>query len=198
MTNTIATRLPLVLALAAFLTASPLLAQGKGNDKQKTSSGQVKKQEQKRPQLIRRGPDGGQRSEAARREEERRRDQAQRARSDERWGDYDGYDTGRVSGNGAGKVPPGWCRGKGNPHNTPENCGYTSSRGTYGDGDYGRTRSGNGSYEDEHAAYHRWLDRKYSDLASRRPLDPTWQIRIRAEKKAEHDRWHAQIGQRHD
>lgn len=198
MMSIISSRLPLVLTLAALLSASPTLAQGKGkgNDKGKANSGQVKKQ-QARPQLVRRGSDGGQISEAALREEQRRR---QQVRDDDRWEDderYDDrYDDRRSAGNGSGKVPPGWCKGKGNPHNTPENCGYASRRGTY-DND-GRTRNGNyGSYEEEHAEYHRWLDRKYSDLAARRPLDPTYQIRIRAEKRAEHNRWHERMGRRH-
>ena len=62
--------------------------------------------------------------------------------------------------------------------------------GTSGDGRYG-------SYEAEHSEFHRYLDRKYSALSAQRPLDLQWQIRIRAEKKAEHDRWHAQAGRRH-
>ena len=28
-------------------------------------------------------------------------------------------------------VPPGWCLGRGNPHNTPENCGDASRARTY-------------------------------------------------------------------
>lgn len=113
------------------------------------------------------------------------------------------YGSGRYEvrgGNGSGKVPPGWCKGKGNPHNTPENCGYRGSherdRRVYGDRD-GSVRSRGGSYEQEHGDFHYYLDRKYSELARQRPLDVRWQVEIRARKKAEHDRWHAQMGRRH-
>lgn len=95
------------------------------------------------------------------------------------------YDTDRErDGYGSGRTPPGWCRGVGNPHRDVANCGY---------GGAGRYRS----YEDAHAAFHAYLDRKYSDLARRRPLDPVYQIRIRSDRKLEHDRWHAEMGRRH-
>lgn len=97
-------------------------------------------------------------------------------RSDQEW---------NRQGNGSGKTPPGWCRGVGNPHREAANCGY---------GRAGRFSS----YEDAHAAFHEYLDRKYSDLARRSPLNPAYQIRIRRDRKLEHDGWHAQMGRRHD
>ena len=120
------------------------------------------------------------------------KDKAERV-LDERFGEY-----GQRAGNGNGKVPPGWCKGKGNPHNTPENCGYYGMRGDgrwYDDrdGDRGRYRS----FAEAHESFHRYLDRKYSDLAARRPLDLPYQIRLRAEKATEHDRWHDRMGRSH-
>ena len=96
-------------------------------------------------------------------------------------------------------VPPGWCIGRGNPHNTPENCGYSSSRRTNDryDDRYDDRTSRSGSYAQSHADFHRQLDRKYADLAARRRSDPIYQIRLRSEKAAEHQRWHERTGTRH-
>jgi hypothetical protein len=90
-------------------------------------------------------------------------------------------------------VPRGWCQGRGNPHNTVENCGYQADRAYDGDRDYR-----GGSYEQEHAEFHRYLDDRYRTLAAQRPLDIRRQLELRAQKSAEHDRWHAQAGRRHD
>lgn len=164
------------LALALALSVSPALAQGKNKAK------------------------------------DRKRDRAEAAQtSDRRSGEYDWSRQSR--GNGAGKVPPGWCRGRGNPHNTPENCGrYAGERyddrydddrddryeddrdDRYGDR-YPDSRDG--AYRREHEDFHRHLDRKYSDLAARRPLDIQYQLRLRADKAAEHERWHDRAGIRH-
>lgn len=60
-----------------------------------------------------------------------------------------------------------------------------------------RYETGSRNYDRSHEQFHVELDRRYSDLASRRPLDLEYQLRIRREKQAEHDRWHEQAGIRH-
>jgi hypothetical protein len=129
----------------------------------------------------------------------------------ERSSNEQGRQRTNARGNGAGKVPPGWCQGQGNPHNTVENCGYRNDGrydngryedgryedGRYEDGRYDPDYSRSGSYEREHDSFHQYLDRKYSDLASQRRLDVTYQIQLRVEKAAEHDRWHQQAGISH-
>ena len=127
-----------------------------------------------------------------------------RPRVDRQIGSQDNYDRGKNRrgqarrGNGAGKVPPGWCNGRGNPHNTWENCGYRSTgrnNGRYYDN---RSRNVRGSsYDRQHADLHSYLDRKYRDLAVRRPRDIEYQVRLRAERAREHDNWHRQAGRRH-
>jgi hypothetical protein len=62
-------------------------------------------------------------------------------------------------------------------------------------GDYDRR---NASYERDHAEFHRYLDRKYSDLAARRPLDLEYQVQLRRDRQREHDEWHRRAGVRHD
>jgi hypothetical protein len=87
-------------------------------------------------------------------------------------------------------VPPGWCIGRGNPHNTPENCGYRSTVDRRDD----RRHTAGRSFEEAHAIFHREHDRRCRARAAERPLDVQWQVRVRADCRAEHDRWHA----RHD
>lgn len=171
-------RKPLVMlcsaaALAVVLTVSPAEAQGKGKGKgNKKNDTRVE-------------------ARAGDRYDDRYRDDRY---DDERYDDR--YRTARSTGNGSGKVPPGWCKGKGNPHNTRENCGYRSD-GRYDDR-YGRDRYGrSGSYERDHADFHYYLDRKYSDLSRGRALDVPAQIELRMRKKAEHDEFHRQTGTRH-
>lgn len=130
------------------------------------------------------------------------RGQQGRPRVEQDRGDWQGYPTlgdygrGVSRGNGAGKVPPGWCRGVGNPHRTVENCGYRADsrvsfpRGS-GGGVYG------GSYEDAHARFHRELDDRYNRLAAQRPLDIRYQLELQARKRAEHDAWHRRVGISH-
>src|SRR5690606_33426583 len=67
-------------------------------------------------------------------------------------------------GNGSGKVPPGWCQGVGNPHNTPENCGYNSrtNRDRYPYEDDRRYDNRGGSYEEAHRRFHLELDDHYN------------------------------------
>ncbi|MEW5927978.1 MAG: hypothetical protein AB1941_10860 [Gemmatimonadota bacterium] len=94
-------------------------------------------------------------------------------------------------------VPPGWCRGVGNPHNTIANCGWSRDRydgrdGVYRDDD-GIWRDGDtryGGYSDAHDAFHRHHDAVCRDRADDRPFDPAYQLRVSQECSAEHDRWH--------
>lgn len=187
MTIRVLSRLPSVLALVAILTASPALAQGKGkgNDGEKARSGEVRKGkgQQKRPELQRRD-----------------RDERDDERYDDRWDDSRNQEQDRG---------PAFCRtGEGHPKfgwRWCEERGYGRDGGRYegrADSRYPTrypSRDGrNGSYDEAHADFHRYLDRKYSDLADDRPLDPVYQIRIRRDRKAEHDRWHAEMGRRHD
>lgn len=94
-------------------------------------------------------------------------------------------------------VPPGWCQGVGNPHNTIANCGYGANRydSRYGvyrddDGTYRDRDTRYGSYQEAHEAFHRSNDRVCRDRASERPFDPAYQLQVRRECSAEHDRWH--------
>ncbi len=114
------------------------------------------------------------------------------------------------------RVPPGWCNGRGNPHNTAANCGYDRDdrrrddrydRDRRYDRDdrryddrYGRygAYSSYASFARAHDAFHRRHDWECRDLAARRPLDPGWQIRVRSDCKARHDDWHRRAGIRHD
>jgi hypothetical protein len=88
------------------------------------------------------------------------------------------------------EVPPGWCIGTGNPHNTPANCGERARLAE--PRDRGSTRTS--SFDEAHARFHRDLDQRCRARAEQRPLDLQWQVRVRAECRTEHDRWHA----RHD
>src|SRR5687768_1098972 len=101
-------RIPMLAVLAALLSAGPVLAQkgnGRGNDR-----------------------DRG-RSEEVRRERDRDRDGDERwdrdddDRRDARRGDRD-----RFNRRANRRVPPGWCRGVGNPHRTAANCGTHTDR----------------------------------------------------------------------
>jgi hypothetical protein len=112
------------------------------------------------------------------------------------------------------QVPPGWCQGRGNPHNTRENCGRQERRDVrydrrddrryerrddrrddrYGRGVIVRNRS----FTMEHQSFHRALDDKYRRLAARRPYDRQYQQRLRIQKQEEHDRWHRRMGIDHN
>jgi len=119
-------------------------------------------------------------------------------RRDGRW-----EDDVRLERRGDRRVPPGWCKGKGNPHNTPENCGYGASRDRRSDDRYDRDRryddrSGS-SFDREHAEFHRWLDEEYRARAAQRPVtDLSWQVEVRRQKAEEHRRWHERAGIDHD
>ena len=167
----------LALALGVTLIASPAQAQGKGHGRDSPRD----KQEQARPELRRRSE---QEQKRIVKERDRQRQEFQRREQNSR---------GR-----ARNVPPGWCV-SGNPHNTVENCGYSARRSRdYDDynggyGSYGRS----GSYDASHQDFHRYLDRKYRELAAQRPLDIPRQLRLRADKQNEHEDWHRRTGRRH-
>lgn len=99
----------------------------------------------------------------------------------------------RPRGNGSGKIPPGWCQGVGNPHNTVENCGYARDAVREDYPISGR----NGSYDEAHTRFHRDLDNRYDRLAADRPLDIRYQIDLQARKRAEHEDWHRRMGISH-
>ena len=167
----------LALALGVTLIASPAQAQGKGQGRDAARD----KQEQSRPELRRRTEQEQKRIVTERdrqRQETLRREQSSRGRSRD--------------------VPPGWCV-SGNPHNTVENCGYSAPRSrNYDDINGGSGAYGNsGSYDASHQDFHRYLDRKYRELAAQRPLDIPRQLRLRTDKQREHDDWHRRAGRSH-
>jgi hypothetical protein len=189
MQSSLITRLSLVLALAAALIAAPADAQGRGQGRERAKQGEVRrdKGESKRPKLERR---------------DRRDDDDRWEEDDDRWDDDERGERSR-----AGKGEPAFCRnGEGHPVFGRRWCDERAAgrdRGVYDgryesrDGDYRRdTRYG--SYAEEHQAFHRYLDRKYSSMAAERPLDVRWQLEVRSRKKEEHDRWHYQVGRRHE
>lgn len=218
---TAAKHLRLAIALAAFsiVSVSPALAQGKGKAKGKErksqESAQVQQTQRERPTLQRRATtpaarkgeatsaalrsrsdDRNDRYEDIRRDDDERREDIRRDddRRDDRYED----DVWGIDGRARRDVPRGWCQGKGNPHNTPENCGYRSDDRRYDHGSNDRYGNrGGGSYAEAHAAFHRQLDREYSARAAQRRTDPLYQIRLRADKAAEHERWHERTGTRH-
>jgi hypothetical protein len=158
-------RIALALTVAAGLHALPADAQAKKNNGNKAKD--RVEQRDRRPELQR--------------------------RDDVRWEDVfrDRRYEAQRAGNGAGKVPPGWCQGRGNPHNTPENCGYARDR-RY-DSRTGDRRGGGGGYanfEEAHRRFHLDHDRRCRERAAQRPLDVQWQVRVRSECRAEHVRWH--------
>jgi hypothetical protein len=182
--------LPLVLALAAALTASPALAQGNGKG---------------------RGNNDDDRRRVEQRDRDRDRD------DDDRWDDdrRDDRDSPRFerrdSRNGR-RVPPGWCIGRGNPHNTAANCRYNSSRGawerydsrdrrweTQGTWERGSNdRYGDrGSYDAAHRDFHYSHDRQCRERAAQRPLDLRWQVQVRQECRAIHEDFHRRWGISH-
>lgn len=171
------------LALAVLLSAAPAQAQGKNKDKHKHKE----HAEQLHREAHRRDAGRAQRDGKYEEQWEERRDHENRR-----------YDARQ---NRKRNVPPGWCKGKGNPHNTPENCGPGAdrrgdARWDTRDGRYDRDGRA-GSYVQAHDAFHLRHDRVCSDRAAQRPLDVRHQIQVRTECKAAHDRWHQQAGVAH-
>jgi hypothetical protein len=163
------TSLPLALALAAFLSAAPALeAQGNGNGR------------------------GQQQREL--REDRRDRDEPRFERRDDRRQD-DRRQDARRSGR---QVPPGWCIGRGNPHNTPANCGYRNARtGRYERHDTRYERRGGLSYDEAHRRFHREHDAWCAARRNERPLDIRWQAQVRRECAEAHQRFHREWGIAH-
>lgn len=177
--------LSLAIALAAALGASPADAQGNGKGR-----GDDRDRQEQRDDRRDRDDD-----------DDDDRPRFERRRTDDRRYDQRSYPATSQQR----RVPPGWCQGRGNPHNTAENCRYNGQRsrwerydsrtGRYETQDtYGRT---GGSYEAAHRDFHYAHDRRCRERASQRPLDPRWQIQVRSECKAIHDDFHRRWGTAH-
>lgn len=170
--------LPLTLAFAALLSAAPADAQGNGNGRGQQGR-ELRDDRREQPRFERRDQDDARRRDA-RRSDTRRQDRRQ--------------------------VPPGWCIGRGNPHNTPANCGYRDSRGREGrydtryerrdDGRDGARRT-SGRYEEVHRQFHGEHDAWCSARRRERPLDLRWQAQVRIECRDAHDRFHREWGRAH-
>ncbi|HEX2207803.1 MAG TPA: hypothetical protein VHG93_08970 [Longimicrobium sp.] len=180
--------LPLALALAAALSATPALAQGNGKG-------------------------NGNRDRDRDRVEQRDR----RDRDDDRWDDDrrdDRRQESRFERRDARRVPPGWCRGRGNPHNTAANCRWNSSRSvwerydsrdrrwetreTWERGTNTRYSTGSrGSYDAAHRDFHYTHDRRCRERAAQRPLDLRYQVQVRQECARIHEDFHRRWGTRH-
>ena len=171
--------LPLALVVAAAFSASPAVAQkGHGHGNGHGNSGKHQAQVERRDRDD--DDDRDDRRVRAQRIEEERVLQQRRNRTAVRSGN-------RLER----RVPPGWCIGRGNPHNTVANCGpganrydrrydpyYGTSRGSTGTyGSYGNT----GSYYE----WKRWHDQQCRDLSRQRPLDLRWQLQVRQQCAAE-------------
>ena len=180
--------LSLMIALAAALSASPAMAQGNGNRDRDRDDDRREVRDNRRDR--------------DRDDDDDDRPRFERRRNDDRSSRT--YSTQR-------RVPPGWCQGRGNPHNTPQNCRYNSSRsewerfdtrtGRWEDRDgYERNDSrygGSSSYQQAHADFHYNHDRQCRARAAQRPLDVRWQVQVRSECKAVHDDFHRRWGTPH-
>jgi hypothetical protein len=184
--------LALAAALAATLMAAPADAQGRG-----------------------RGNDHRDRDRQEQRDRDRDRDddddrpRFERRRADDRRTDDRRYDDRVYGQQQQRRVPPGWCQGRGNPHNTAENCRYNSQYGRWERYDsrtgryetydtYNRNGSVSGSsYESAHRDFHYAHDRQCRERAAQRPLDVRWQIQVRSECKSVHDDFHRRWGIAH-
>lgn len=196
--------LPVVAALAALLTASPVLAQGKGNGR-----GHDRDRDRQRTEDVRRDRD----------------DRWERDDDDDRWERRRADD--RVFSRRANRrVPPGWCRGVGNPHRTRANCGYHTDRiwrdrngtwrdrygdvlrrdGVYRDRDgvlrrrdgsriFGSRTTSSSTYAARHRDFHRRLEA--SCQARARGASLAERTRILRQCSAEHNAWHRQAGVAH-
>ena len=146
---------------------------------------------------------GNDRDDDRRRVEQRDRDR----RDDDRWDDRDTRFERRV--------PPGWCRGRGNPHNTAANCRWNGGRSVWERYDprdrrwesrevYERGTRGSydrygdrGSYDAAHRQFHYTHDRQCRERAAQRPLDLRWQVQVRQECRAIHEDFHRRWGISH-
>jgi hypothetical protein len=131
---------------------------------------------------------------------------------DDRWDDRrhrSKNDDRRVARNGR-RVPPGWCTGRGNPHNTRENCGWSARRsdGRVSDrggvyrridgrmvrvGDRRGTTSGRyssrASWDRAHRDYHDAYERTCRERV-RRTSGLRQKVEVQRQCSAQHDRWH--------
>ena len=178
--------LPLALVVAAAFSASPALAQhgnGHGNGR------------------------GHESKEHARGRDDDRDDDRRDRRDDDHRSDSGRRSNGTLSR----RVPPGWCIGRGNPHNTVANCGrgdnrydrrydprynggrtYDSRTGRYYDSrtgryydQYGNVYGSTGSSRSSFDAWKRNHDAQCRALARQRPLDLSYQSRVRNQCVAE-------------
>lgn len=177
--------LPLAIALCAALSASPALAQGHG--KGNGNHGNRDRVEQRD------------------RDDDRRWDRDDDRRDEPRFE--------RRTSSTQRRVPPGWCRGRGNPHNTAANCRYNrtrnqwerydardrrwESRTTYERGARTSNTRNSGSYDAAHRNFHNSHDRQCRERASQRPLDPRWQLQVRGECARIHEDFHRRWGVAH-
>ena len=200
--------LPVALVLAAVVTASPALAQGN------SGKGRGHGKQEQRDNRGNRDRD---------RDDDRfsRRDRDDDDRRFSRSSTFSGNrfeisrDRRTLLRNGR-RVPPGWCIGRGNPHNTPENCGgwtWSQNRSIWdwigiGSRDDRRwddrrrddvrwdTRR-SGSLSSSHGEFHRWHDQRCRELAAQAGTSLRRLVEVRAACKAEHDEWHRRTGTRH-
>lgn len=176
---------PLALVVAAALSAQPALAQkGHGNGHGRGGEAHGKS-----------GQAHGNRS-ADRDDDDRRDDRRYRTSTSSR-------SSNRTLQR---RVPPGWCIGRGNPHNTVANCGagqyrydrrydprynggvtydrYGNRTGTT----YDRYGNRTGTYGNNRDAYNAWKrdhDLRCRDLSRQRPLDLRYQLQVRNQCAAE-------------
>ena len=165
--------LPLALVVAAAFSASPALAQkghgnGHGNGKHSQNT-EVR----------------GQR---AHRDDDDDRYDDRRYRNDGRYDTYQNRNNTRLQR----RVPPGWCIGRGNPHNTVANCGAGNNRYDRrydprynGYGNYDPRYGGNAGNMASYSDWKRWHDQQCRDLSRQRPLDLRWQYEVRTQCAAE-------------
>jgi hypothetical protein len=182
------------VALAAILTASPVLAQGKGH-------GNGKHDDRPRQEARRDRDDD--------RFERERRDETRFERREGRavprgWcqGRGNPHNTARNCGY-RGDLNRVW-RDRGGVLRDRNGRVILSDGRVYDDrnrsnttyGSYGSYGDNNGSYEARHADYHRWHDQQCRDRAAQSG-GISGRIRVAAACKAEHDQWHNQQGTRH-
>jgi hypothetical protein len=157
-----------VAALAALIAVAPAEAQkkDKGKDRDQARSADVRNQRGiERPELIRRGDN---------------------VRVTPRAQDRGRGNAPAFCRSGEGHPVHGrqWCRDKG--FGLGSNLPIYDRRVDDRRIDDRRYRT----FEEAHEAFHREHDRQCRLRAAERPLDPAWQLRVRTECRAEHDRWH--------
>ena len=144
------------------------------------------------------------------RDREEQRDRDRRDRDDDRWDDR--RNEPRFERRTERRVPPGWCQGRGNPHNTAANCRYNGrlsqweryddrdrrweTRSTYERGTSGSTYN-RGSYDAAHRDFHYSHDRQCRERAAQRPLDLRYQVQVRQECARIHEDFHRRWGTSH-